>query len=63
MRHGGTLIFTRKRELAEETVRLQDFEIKKMLGKGAFGKVFLVQHRVNQKVYAMKCIRKDVVLD
>ena len=63
MRHGGTLIFTRKRDLTEETVRLQDFEIKKMIGKGAFGKVFLVQHRVTQKVYAMKTIRKDVVLD
>lgn len=63
MRHGGTLIFTRKRELTGEVARLQDFEIKKMLGKGAFGKVFLVQHRVNQKIYAMKCIRKDVVLD
>ena len=34
-----------------------------MLGKGAFGKVFLVQHRKTQKVYAMKTIRKDVVID
>jgi serine/threonine protein kinase len=45
MRQGGTLIFTRKREIAEENVRLQDFQIKKIIGKGAFGKVFLVQHR------------------
>jgi serine/threonine protein kinase len=34
-----------------------------MLGKGAFGKVFLVQHRKTQKYYAMKAIRKDVVLE
>ncbi len=42
MRQGGTLIFTRKRDIAEESARLQDFQIKKMLGRGAFGKVFLV---------------------
>jgi serine/threonine protein kinase len=34
-----------------------------MIGKGAFGKVYLVQHRGTKKVYAMKCIRKDVVID
>jgi serum/glucocorticoid-regulated kinase 2 len=34
-----------------------------MIGKGAFGKVYLVQNRNTQKVYAMKCIRKDVVID
>ena len=26
---------------------LADFEIKKMIGKGTFGKVFLVQHTTN----------------
>jgi hypothetical protein len=44
MRQGGTLIFTRKREIVEKEVLLQDFIIKKIIGKGAFGKVFLVQH-------------------
>jgi hypothetical protein len=34
-----------------------------MLGKGAFGKVFLVQHARTGKFYAMKAIRKDVVLE
>ena len=38
MRAGGKLIFTKK----QEQVKLQDFVIKRMVGKGTFGKVFLV---------------------
>lgn len=34
----------------------------KVLGQGAFGKVFLVRHRTTQKVYAMKRLRKDNIL-
>lgn len=30
---------------------------------GTFGKVFLVQNKFNQQLYAMKCIRKDVILE
>lgn len=35
----------------------------KLIGKGAFGKVYLTQNRINRKINAMKCIRKDVVID
>lgn len=34
----------------------------KIVGKGTFGKVFKVEHKKTGKFYAMKCIRKDVVL-
>ena len=34
-----------------------------MIGKGTFGKVFLVEHVATQKLYAMKCIRKDIILE
>jgi len=34
-----------------------------MIGKGTFGKVFLVEHSLNGKLYAMKCIRKDIILE
>ena len=44
-------------------VTLQDFIIKSVIGRGSFGKVFLVQHKGDGKVYAMKSLRKDVILD
>jgi len=42
---------------------LNDFEVKKVIGRGSFGKVFLVQHKADSKVYAMKSLRKDTILD
>lgn len=44
-------------------VGLADFNIKKVIGRGSFGKVFLVQKKGGQDVYAMKSLRKDVILD
>lgn len=35
---------------------LNDFEIGKVLGKGAFGKVAIVMRKKDKKVYAMKCV-------
>jgi len=44
--------------------KLEDFAIKKVIGKGAFGKVFMVENTKNPgKVYAMKAIRKDKIID
>ena len=42
---------------------LEDFAMLKIVGKGTFGKVFKVQHTKSQKIYAMKCIRKDLILE
>ena len=42
---------------------LEDFEPKKVLGKGTFGKVFLVENTKTGEQFAMKSIRKDVILD
>jgi len=47
----------------QKEARLEDFVIKKMIGKGSFGKVFLVENANDQHLYAMKCIRKDVILE
>lgn len=33
-----------------------------MIGRGTFGKVFLVQHKSTGRVYAMKTMRKDQLL-
>jgi serum/glucocorticoid-regulated kinase 2 len=34
-----------------------------VIGRGSFGKVFLIQKIDDGKVYAMKSLRKDVILD
>ena len=34
-----------------------------MIGKGTFGKVFLVEKKETGELYAMKCIRKDIILE
>ena len=41
---------------------MQDFEIIRVIGKGNFGKVYQVVNLDNKKIYAMKVIRKDIVL-
>ena len=42
---------------------MADFVIKSVIGRGSFGKVFLVQKKDTKKVYAMKSLRKDVILE
>jgi serine/threonine protein kinase len=44
------------------TATLEDFELIKCIGRGTFGKVFLVKCKRNDKLYAMKVIRKDIVI-
>jgi tRNA A-37 threonylcarbamoyl transferase component Bud32 len=41
---------------------VEDFEYLKVLGKGAFGKVFLVRRRKTKDLYAMKVIQIEKVL-
>jgi len=47
----------------QKDAKLEDFVMKKMIGKGSFGKVFLVENVHDKRLYAMKCIRKDVILE
>jgi len=46
-----------------ETYDFEDFKIITFLGSGTYGKVYLVKNEKNGKRYAMKSIRKDIVLD
>lgn len=41
----------------------EDYQIVKKIGQGTFGKVYLVKNVKNGKQYAMKAIRKDIVID
>lgn len=47
----------------DSEMSLNDFKIVKVIDKGSFGKVFLVVNTKNKKLYAMKRINKDVLID
>ncbi|KAK8796497.1 hypothetical protein WA588_000628 [Blastocystis sp. NMH] len=54
-----------KREPLKESPKLtkNDFELLKTVGKGSFGKVFQVRYKGDGKIYAMKILDKQVVLE
>jgi serine/threonine protein kinase len=51
------------RQADDKAAVLEDFVAKSVIGKGSFGKVFLVQKKGGDRVFAMKSLRKDVILD
>jgi serum/glucocorticoid-regulated kinase 2 len=42
---------------------MEDFERLKVIGKGTFGKVYLVKKVSDGNIYAMKSIRKDIMIE
>ena len=59
--HGSSLLFSSGADTSKIT--LDDFDIINILGKGAFGKVYLTRMKSNDKLFAIKTIRKDVVIE
>ncbi|XP_076310618.1 protein kinase C-like 1 isoform X5 [Tachypleus tridentatus] len=47
----------------EKKYTLNDFRLLKVLGKGSFGKVILGELTNEKKFYAIKCLKKDVILE
>jgi ribosomal protein S6 kinase beta len=47
----------------DEGIGLDDLEILKLVGQGAFGKVFQVRKKNTSEIYAMKVMRKDRILE
>lgn len=44
------------------SVQKTDFKLHRVIGRGTYGKVYMVTHVSTKKVYAMKSIKKDLVL-
>jgi serine/threonine protein kinase len=43
-------------------INIDDFVIKAVIGRGSFGKVYCVTKKDNNKVYAMKTLKKEMIL-
>jgi len=43
-------------------VTLDDFELLCVIGRGSFGKVMKVRHKQTRQIYAMKVLRKDMII-
>lgn len=56
-----TTLFTKDKN--KDQVKLEDFKILKLLGRGGFGKVMLCQKSSDGKLYAMKILRKKDIVE
>lgn len=50
------------KQKGDGTASFEDFKFLMVIGRGTFGKVFLAEHKKSQKLYAIKSIRKDVLI-
>ena len=46
-----------------KNVGVDDFKIIKVIGRGSYGKVCLVQFKQTNDLYAMKSLKKNVLID
>lgn len=55
---------TRKRSPQYQDIKLEDLQVISNIGIGGFGRIDLVKHKVNQKMFALKYMRKfNIVAD
>ena len=54
---------TNKNNIYKKQVFLKDFEIIKIIGNGTFGKVFQVKCKLDNKIYAMKVLKKKSLIE
>jgi serum/glucocorticoid-regulated kinase 2 len=60
----SVLVYAKKPALANhKELTLESFKILAVLGKGTFGKVYLTELKNEKKYFAIKAIRKDVLIE
>ena len=47
---------------SKSSVSKEEFQLMKVIGRGSYGKVYLVTHLPTDKVYAMKSIKKELII-
>lgn len=58
-----TNILKKEPSFSKNKIGFKDFQVIRILGAGAFGKVYLVHKKENNKVYAMKALKKrDLII-
>ena len=55
-------VFTGDPNYSSATIGVEDFTIIKVIGRGSFGKVYLVRKKDDGCVFAMKTLKKDMIL-
>ena len=53
---------TTDKNYSSKEICIDDFQIIKVIGRGSFGKVYLVKKKDDGNTYAMKSLKKDMVL-
>lgn len=56
-----SMLFNKRRDI--QNVQIEDFKIIKVLGRGSFGKVTLVEFLKTGEVFAMKSLKKDTLIE
>ena len=54
--------FSSTAQLFPTSISMNDFQPLKLVGKGSFGKVILVKYFENNKIYAMKILKKENII-
>lgn len=49
-------------KLSSDTVRVNDFKKLSVIGKGSYGKVYLVEYIATKELYAMKVLDKETLV-